>query len=212
MLTTTAEKPPAREGGIEMVPTKRGRYITVRSQKLQPPETPRQMGGAGSRHGVADSRCQAPASPHSARNGDALALARRTQIGPIRPRSGPRRRCQIAAFCATTRRRRHARTAATPSPLQGRLRSSSARWPASKTTVGEPRGIGPAAPFTGVTRLSRRRPRGATRGGGKRGRGPAAGGFRVRPHVARRKRRRSGVGGGGRETPSSTEHYHLRHP
>jgi hypothetical protein len=52
----------------------------------------------------------------------------------------------------------------------------------------------PAAPFPGVAWLSQRPPRGTTRGG-RRGRGSAAGEARVRPHVARRRRRRSGVGG-----------------
>jgi hypothetical protein len=85
MLTTTAGLPPAREGGIEMVPTKRDRDIAVQSQKLRPLETPRQMGGAGPRHGVTDSRCQAPTLPHSTRNGDALALAREPRSGPLGP-------------------------------------------------------------------------------------------------------------------------------
>jgi hypothetical protein len=126
-------------------------------------------------------------------------LARRTQIRPIRPRLGPRhrRRHQIATFCTTAWHRRHARAAATPSPQQGHLRSSSARWPASKTTAGEPRGIGPPAPFTGIARLSRRRPRGATRGGGNGGGG----------------RQRVALGfaptspGGGNAGAGSGEHY-----
>jgi hypothetical protein len=68
---------------------------------------------------------------------------------------------------------------------------SSARQPAYKVTAEESRSISPAAPFTGVARLSRRCPRGRREVGEREG---AGGGMLLgfHPHVTRRRRRGSG--------------------
>jgi hypothetical protein len=130
-----------------MVPPKRGRH-TAASEKISghhlTPKKTRQRGSPAWAAPIAGAR--PPASPRCARDatpGDAMPAA--PQIGPCCP-SAPRDLRRPRTTCGAAQR---AMNASMPSPPRSHLRSA-ARRPASGTTAGEPRGKGPAAPFTGL--------------------------------------------------------------
>jgi hypothetical protein len=119
--------------------------------------------------------------PPGPRSGPASPSSPRCRPSPARRQLRARASCQGARVTSTT----NSVVVAGPPPVAGAVVRLQYHRGASREAVNS------AAPFTGVAQLSRRRPQGATRGGGERSRGWRRRELGFRPHVARRRRRRS---------------------